>query len=402
MQTILTKYFSLLLIAILLSACGESSLNKTLTNTDSPSLAQDEQQLSLSAPTTLREEVIQKFGLAENRLAFRQEYLQKTYKITETGISYWGNDPRGGYSEEMVGKNLLVEDFVTFQFPNVLIGSSFRPALVELEEYSEIKADWPTKEIIDLAKEEAMLLPTQPLNTTPSRQIHYEDMRVVGYTYSGEDYYNILKPFSNGFKVEQPDDASFAVSVAPGVYFNQHISNFRLKAKVTFTGAYKRTINLGSYFGNSGIYIGNKKINFNDPTQISPWPIGATSALVENFGVIYEPIIGVFTVAKGKGFPTVPGSHFTDTYYMVVEARGTQLRAWIGENTQSVQMLDFSQVKAEKQADEGKTFILDNDSAGAVGFQIEGTNFTVTDFTITPIESFTDDSSKNFYSFPMN
>lgn len=357
-------------------------------------------------------------GKAEVRLALAQAGDKHQYVLTKAGHQYWKSEKyRDGFQKNnqpsagQVGQ-LAYFKGGAFQVPLSLMKTAFSNAYLVPIEYSNKTDSWPSEKILMDAIKESQQLPNQAIEKeTPNQKIGFQDMVVVGYTYTGSDPYQVLSPFEDGFKVSQPDEAYFAVGGVPGIYFNKHVKDFEFKVKITYLGFHNNANVIGHDSLNTGIFIGNRKINFNQlGKQISPFFAQNNIAVIEPWGSIFNSGHTVnsegWSGTASEDFGRYRSHQIGDSVYIIFQCLGNKVRTWMAYQphnnkqkttvvTQKVKF-DASWNQAKNIADAQETVILNRPCEGAFGLQIEGSDFTATQMSIKPIDDLSDLKTRPF------
>jgi hypothetical protein len=377
---------------------------------------------------------------AEGRLQLYKDGDVERYCMTTAAVESWALDPRGGFVAKANAATLTVSyagvgdtvyptlgtcqnlsyykdgpfvmpiammiDPYSFHYPAYssfkLVPEYYQPLLTILGEHT-VEDMWPAHKIFVHAAAEAYNLPDmEPLATAPTKNLTFDDFVVVGYSTVGADPYHVLHPHGNGFAVRVPKNATFAVGGVPAVHYKQHLKNYELRAKISYTG-WHSPAPIGSRFPNTGFFL-SSKINFSDPNQISPW-FTASKVVIQPWGGILE-LYYAKSADKDMCMPDEPAydslvADFPNTFYMIYQALGNKLRVWIGEDPTDLQMMTYmKEARPVKKEMAGMGFLLDKVSSGSPGLQIQGTNFEATDISVRPITTFSGgyaDRTRDFY-----
>ena len=344
------------------------------------------------------------YGRAEKRLALALDPLlaDEEYILTAEGKRVWETDPRtvdvDGVETQIyiaagspaVGTVLKPDDFknAAMQLPTSLMNLGFGPNRLIPNGFTE--DSWPN--LVGIAVREAATIPDQPVETTHSDVIKYSDLAVVGYTTVGADPYGVVTDYSianpgvEGVSFRQPNTATVAVSGLGGLYYKKHVSNYEFKVKITYKGFHPNASVLGANLINTGIFVGNKKINFNDSSQISPWFFNGQT-VAEHYGswfdgtTYHNPVTG--------GIPLSSISH-EDSSYLIIQCMGNDVRYWMSLNSTTLNLITW---------ESGETLTLpkaESDTAGSFGIQMEGTDWDATNMSISPITAFSTDATRTF------
>ena len=349
------------------------------------------------------------YGLVENRLNMfnqRASIPDTSFVLTSRGKSTLINDPRTilvndvSVSVYSALGSPDTGDILTYnqiknsvlQLPLSLMANILGPdSLLVPYEFRDNIVSWPSNDLFEVAKREALALPDFSGQDFSAQDITFSDLVLVGYSTVGADPYNILRPISGGISIRQPNTASVAIGGYASVYINKHIRNFEIKLKTKYIKYHPSSIVLGYNLPNSGLFIGNKKIDFNDLNQNSPFFFNGQT-VADPWGAWFDG-----TTYKPSNILLDQREFMGKEHYMIVQCINNQVRMWLSLDN------DIALNVCTWDASLNKTYTIANKADGsttttdgAVGIQIEGCDLDVTNISIRPITVFNDESVRSF------